>query len=258
MASSARRISDLLASGVSRQELEQSLLSLKQMWPDAAKSLAQLDLLEWDAHVLIRDNVGLLEPSSLQRHFDFEPPAPPTDDSATPTIRHPGTAALERSDERVHWSTEEWYREGSRLLEAGELEQAAEAFRLCLMERPGDAELSFLLAEVLYRLGKLDGAVERYYAAVEADHNYIEAWTQLGCLHSERGELISALESLEIALDIHPDYPEAHWHAANILQQLGQTGKAVEHWQRYLEFDKRGPWADQARQKLAGCVDTPR
>ena len=249
---SARRIADLLASGVSREELEVSLLSLQRMWPEAARSLAQLDLLERDAHLLIRDRIGLLEPASRQRHFDFEPPPPaPPQAGAAETIRHPGAAQLDRGDERAHWSTDEWFREGCRFLDAGALDSAVEAFRLCLMERPGDPELNFLLAEALYRLRKLDGAIERYYAAVESDHNYIEGWTQLGCLHAEQGQLASALEALEIALDIHPDYPDAHWHAANILSQLGQAEKAVLHWKRYLQFDNRGPWAEQARQRLA-------
>jgi tetratricopeptide (TPR) repeat protein len=253
---SARRIADLLASGVSRQELEENLLRLQQMWPEAARSLAQLDLLERDAHVLIRDDQGLLEPVSRQRHFDFEPspPAPPPA-GALSTLRHPGAASLDHHHERAHWSTEAWFREGCRFLDAGHLEPALEAFRLCLMERPGDAELNFLLAETLYRLRKLDGAIERYYAAVESDHNYIEGWTQLGCLHAEKGELTSALEALNIALDIHPDYPDAHWHAANILSQLGQSGKAILHWEQYLLFDKRGPWAEQARQHLAEAAE---
>jgi len=250
---SARRIADLLASGVSREELESSLLRLRQLWPDTARSLAQLELLARDSHVLLRDEAGLKEPATGQRRFDFEPP-PAREEPAAAPLRHPA-ANIDRTDERVLWSTDEWFREGCRLLEGGTLSGAVEAFRLCLMEKPAEPELNFFLAEALYRLGNREGALERYYATVESDHNYLEAWTQLACVHAEKGELESALEALEIALDLHPDYPDAHWHAANVLDQMGQTERAVSHWKSYLGHDNRGPWAEQARQRIAesGC-----
>jgi hypothetical protein len=31
---------------------------------------------------------------------------------------------------------------------------------------------------------------------------------------------------------------------------MGRTDEAVVHWERYLQFDSRGPWAEQARQRL--------
>jgi tetratricopeptide (TPR) repeat protein len=123
---------------------------------------------------------------------------------------------------------------------------------MCLMDRPGDPEVNLHLAEALLRAGQPRAALERYYAAVEADHDYIEAWTQLGCLHAELNELDAAAEALRIALDRHPDYPDAHWHLADVLSRLGRDDEAVAHWQSYLEHDNRGPWAETARQRLEG------
>ncbi len=130
------------------------------------------------------------------------------------------------------------------------MNEAVEAFRLCLIDDPHRPDANFQLAEVLYRLGRIDGALERYHVAVELDHNYLEAWTQLGCLHAERGEPQAALEAFDVALDVHAEYPDAHLHKAEILQQLGRIEEAIEHWQTYLKFDTRGPWADNARRRL--------
>ena len=55
------------------------------------------------------------------------------------------------------------------------------------MSRPGSPEINFHLAEALFRDGNQDGALERYYAAVEADHEYLESWTQIGCIHAAQG-----------------------------------------------------------------------
>ena len=46
------------------------------------------------------------------------------------------------------------------------------------------------------------------------------------------------------ALSVHADYPDAHWHVADILVQLGRPDEAAAHWRKYLEFDHRGPWAE--------------
>ncbi|HID21046.1 MAG TPA: tetratricopeptide repeat protein, partial [Planctomycetaceae bacterium] len=83
------------------------------------------------------------------------------------------------------------------------------------------------------------------------DPEYIEAWTQLGCLHAELGQPEAALDAFEIALGTEPNYPDALYHKAQLLDQLGQKDEAAECWRRYLQFDDRGPWAETARQHLA-------
>src|SRR5690349_13462682 len=114
---------------------------------------------------------------------------------------------------------------------------------MSLMDRPSDAETQFSLAEALYRAGNVAGALERYHAAVEQDHEYLEAWVQLGCVEAELGHFDHAEDAFRLALSVHDDYPDAHWHLADVLHQAGRTDEAVVHWRRYLEFDHRGPWA---------------
>jgi tetratricopeptide (TPR) repeat protein len=249
--SSARRIVSLLSSGVSRKELEESLETLRSVLRDVDRPLAQLEMLAQDSRLLYRDEIGLVEPRTGQRHFEFEPPQSP-EEPTTGGEHFSQPRGSSRDDRRVRWTTDEWFHEGCRQLEQND-EAAVESFRMCLMDKPGDAELNFFLAEALYRNGNLDGAVERYYAAVEADHNYLEAWTQLGCVHSERGELEAALDAFDIALNLHPEYPDAHWQKADVLGQLNRADEAVQHWRKYLEHDSRGPWAEQARQRISAA-----
>jgi Flp pilus assembly protein TadD len=149
-----------------------------------------------------------------------------------------------------HWTSAEWLSAGQQAADAGELEQAVAAFRLCLLENPHDPELHFHLAECLYRQGQLEAATERYYAAVECDHQYIEAWTLLGCVLEERGRKEEALSAFGVALEFHPEYPDAHRHKAALLDQMGQAEEAKTHWQTYLKYDQKGPWADEARARL--------
>ena len=251
---SARRLSELLSQGVPRSEIESSLGNLCQITGGTDRPLAQLQLLARDSRIVYRDGHGFLEPASGQRLFDFD-----GDDSGdlvtSPT--EPLVTDIESNlpDNHLHWTFRDWFDRGRQLLEEDSVTEAVEAFRMCLMDQPGHAEVNFHLAEALYRSDRSEAALERYYAAVESDHDFIEAWTQLGCLHEERGELEAALEAFQVALDAHPDFPDAHWHKAEVLWQLGQSDQAIPHWERYLEFNGRGPWAETARHRLDEVSD---
>ncbi|HEX4069927.1 MAG TPA: tetratricopeptide repeat protein [Planctomycetaceae bacterium] len=260
-AAGVRRLSELLTAGIPLAQLESSLMKLQTMLPALDRPLAQLNLLAQDSRLLVRDSHGLVEPFTRQRCFDFVPPAPPGDeDTNEPGIisdrRLTGNGEMNASA-RLHWSADQWFEEGCRLLDEHETASAIEAFRAALMSRAGSPEINFHLAEALYRADNADGALERYYAAVEADHDYLEAWTQIGSIHAANGELESALEAFSIALTVHADYPDAHWHVADVLVQLGRPEEAAAHWRKYLEYDRRGPWAEQARQRLKAMGEEP-
>jgi DNA-binding transcriptional MerR regulator len=241
----ARRLAELVDAGVPVKEIQASLAQLEHVVGVGTRPLAQLEILASDRHLLYRDERGLLKTAGGQRLFEFAGPPRQTPASSEAAI-HP-TAPQE---DRSRWTAHDWFEEGRRLADEGHLADAVEAFRLSLMEDADAPEVQFYLAEALYRLGNATGALERYHVAAELDHNYIEAWTQIGCLHAELGQLTPAIDAFDIALDIHSDYPDAHLHKAEALHQAGRTAEAAVHWRKYLEFDQTGPWAEAARKRL--------
>lgn len=243
----ARRLADLIASGASAESLATSLDRLRHVVPGIDRPLAQLQLLTQGSHVLYRDPKGWLDPASGQRVFTFEEPPPSTEVPPEPTVSVPFPAV--RSDTPVH-PPDHWFREGCRLSEEGHLAAAVEAYRLALIASPHEADYHFHLADTLYRQGNLRGAIERYFVTVEQDHQFLEAWTQLGCTLAESEDLDAARDAFRVALDLHPDFPDAHFHLAQLLERLGDGLAARHHWQTYLTFDQRGPWAELARQRL--------
>jgi tetratricopeptide (TPR) repeat protein len=251
----ARRIAELIAAGVPRKAIQAGLEKMHATMSHLDSPLAQLDILGRGSRMLYRDDSGLVESISGQRCFDFD--AAGIDEEANAPSLSIESADFPRASPATT-PPPDWFIEGCRLLDDGDLDAAIEAFRLFLMQHPGDAEANFFLAEILFRQDNRDGAIERYYAAVEADHEYIEAWTQLGCLLADADQAESALAALDIALSVHPDYPDAHLHKAELLHQTGDDEQAIIHWQAYLQYDSRGPWAQQARQRLQalGCEET--
>ncbi len=253
---SARRLCDLTASGVRADQIAASLERLHLLLPNLVRPVAQLEVLAHGANGLaFRDESGLIETTG-QRLFDFDPPLADMDsDDDGPSTIPIRPAPPDAPADRQKWSAEDWFQEGCRLAESNEMTQAIEAMRLAVIDDPLNPSYHFHLADALYRQRKPDAAIERYHIAVELDHNFLEAWTQLGCVLSEVGDQPGASSAFRIALDLHPDYPEAHFHLAGVLEQLGQTEEAAEHWQKYLEFDQRGPWAEIARERLLGEIE---
>lgn len=246
--SNARRLAELLAAGVPVRELQSGLNRLREVLGEIDRPLAQLEILARGKQVVYRDASGHLVAVSGQKLFDFDridaAEETPADDRETVSL------PMDEPEATAEFSAEEWFEEGCRLNEAGHLSAAVEAFRMSLIDDPTNAETHFLLAETLYRQDNLAGALERYHVAIELDHQYLEAWTQLGCVHAQLGDWEAAAAAFRVALDVHADYPDAHFHLAEALCQMGQQPSAIEHWQRYLEYDRRGPWAASARKRL--------
>jgi hypothetical protein len=57
-------------------------------------------------------------------------------------------------------------------------------------------------------------------------------------------------------LALHPDFADAHYNLATVLEELGGKRQAREHLLRYLELvadadDAHAPWAEEARARLS-------
>lgn len=247
---SARRLTDLLAAGVSRRQIENSLRELSGVLGDVARPLAQLEFLSSVRELGYRDDAGRLKTLAGQRLFEFDRLDEPAD--AEPSIRLP------EPDEPS--TPASCFAEACRLVNVGDLTAAIALYRRVLRERPVDPETRFHLAETLYRAGNTAGAVEQYRMAAELELDYVEAWTQLGCVALETQDTATAEEAFRAALKRHPDYPDAHYHLAQLLTESGRMAEASAHWKRYLEFDDTGPWAATARQRLSEFQedDSPR
>lgn len=264
----ARRVAELLQSGVTQQQLARSLATVSKFLPDSGRMLERLELLADHHRLVIRDRHGYFDPQTRQRYFDFQ---------ATP-----GSTAAPRSDEQVasvddssgaHEAAEDeeyregrllrfdppggakktatdWLVEGCRKAEIADTTAAIRCFRQALRIRPNDAEAHFYLADSLYRLGKHEAALERYLAAVENDAEYLEAWNQIGCVYAEMNRWQEALQAYDEALAILPEFAETHLHKAETLRMMRRIPEAVQHWKLYLQHDQRGPWAEMVHQRL--------
>lgn len=248
----ARRLSELVQSGVTQNELLHSMKMLNKLLPESARVLEQLEILSDQRHLVIRDEHGVFEATTRQRLFNFGEEESKTESDREEETEREQHAHLLRFDlpATQPQTATDWMIEGCRRSEMADSSAAIRCFHQALRVRPDDAEAHFYLADCLYRLGKQEAALERYLAAIENDPEYLEAWTQIGCLYAELHKWTESLLAFDEALHLFPDFPEVHLHKAETLRQMKQFDEAIKHWKRYLELDQRGPWAELAHQRL--------
>ncbi len=231
----ARRLAELLAAGMSPSAIERKLEALGRFLPGVARPLAQLSVIVRGKHILLRQGGGLVEPGG-QLHFDFDA----TESGAETEAALPSLSP----------SPNQMCRLAAELEEDGQLAAAADMLRAAMAAGGPKAELCFQVAELLYRLGDLAGARERYYVAVELDEDYVEARANLGCVLAETGQPELAVAALEGALVFHSEYEDAHYHLARILDELNRHEEAERHWREFLTQAPDSPWAEEARRRL--------
>ena len=149
---------------------------------------------------------------------------------------------------------DEMCRMAAELEESGELEAAAEMYRAAMAAAGPSAEICFQLAELLYRLGDLSAARERYYMAVELDEDYVEARANLGCVLAETGQRDLAVAAFRGRWPIIPTMPTptTTWPAR--WTSWAAATEARPHWQAFLDQAPDSPWADE-RPRPAGRHD---
>jgi tetratricopeptide (TPR) repeat protein len=239
----ARRLAELLAAGLSPGAIEKKLAAVARWWPRVERPLAQLSVIVEGRELLFRAGEGLVEAGG-QRRLDFDLDSSAADAPASlPMVLDRAISA----DELRGWAHD--------CEDRGQLTEAAEMLRSALTAGGPSAVDCFDLAEILYRLGDLPGARERYFMAVELDEEFVEARANLGCVLAELGEFDLAAAAFSGALSLEPDYPDAHFHLAHALDDLGRVEEANEHWRRFLELAPEIPWAEEARSRLGRLDD---
>jgi len=164
---------------------------------------------------------------------------------------HDASPVLPFDDADAPTTAHEFLALASELEASGDIEAASEAIRALLQAEGPSAQVSFMLAELLYRSGDLTAARERYYVAIEFDSDHLEARTSLGCVLAELGDHELAEAALEGVLRQQPDYADAHWHLAGVLDEMGREADATRHIRAFVALAPDSPWVRMAHERLA-------
>ena len=250
-----RRLARLLESGFGLREIDARLAELH---PDGAAAAARLGqrIVVDGRRLSVRSGENLLGAGG-QRQFGFytadldRPEATAADAPAALPLPSWDAAALPAAEGDEPVTGRELLALAAELEACGDTEGATEALRALLQAEGPSAHLSFMLAELLYRSGDLTAARERYYTAIEFDEDHLEARTSLGCVLSELGDHELAEAALEGVLRQQPDYADAHWHLAGVLDEVGRESEAIRHLRTFVALSPDSPWVRMALDRLA-------
>ena len=89
---------------------------------------------------------------------------------------------------------------------------------------------------IAHRAGKPDEAVACYRRALELKPDFAEAHNNLGNALQDQGKLDEAVACYRRALELKPDFAEAHNNLGNALKDQGKLDEAVACYRRALEL----------------------
>lgn len=242
-----RAIAGLLARDVKLRDLTAVVRALRQMLPTVDHPLAELRVVSDGKTISVRLPTGAIEPITGQMLIDFD-----TRELHDEVVRrlHPRPVAAPPAE-----------RDPQRALalcsEANELDESAATmhraeilYRRALELDPTLAIAHTNLGNIKFRQGSDDEAMVHYRRALSIDPYQAEAQYNLGYVLLDRGRPNEAVKFLIGATRRDPSFADAHFYLAVACETLGDRTKARQAWQRYLELEPSGPWADVARHHL--------
>ncbi len=90
--------------------------------------------------------------------------------------------------------------------------------------------------------GDKDKAIADWEVAIQVDPNYAEAHSNLGLMYYEKKEFDRALELFNKALTLNPNYATAMKYRANSYVNKGQLQQAIPDYQKYNQLSPNDPY----------------
>ncbi len=226
---SIRDLWRLISSGCDGRQIQRSLSRLARWSSEADQALA--DLQRFGRSWVTRASDGGLVDGYGQRLFVFDEASDQpslswreADDPDDPQAAFERAVSLETEPAAAIASYEYW------------------------LNRFGpDAAVCFNLANLLAAAGSPQNALPHYQQAARLQDDNACVWNNFGLALADLGRLEEASEMLARALQCDPDYADAYYNAADILDLRGQAAQARLMWLRYLSLQPAGEHASFAR-----------
>src|SRR5262249_49128422 len=123
------------------------------------------------------------------------------------------------------------FQRGNELYQQGKLDEAIASYRQCVALRPD-------FPQARYNLGIALGDAEHYEDAraclrqvIQAEEENAEAYNSLGYVASRLRETDKAISYCERAVELQPNYPQAHLNLGLNLLQIGDYARGFAEWE---------------------------
>jgi len=122
------------------------------------------------------------------------------------------------------------------------LDQAEKEFKMVLVLNPSHLGVHNQIGLIHYERGKFDPALEEFKLAL-AQAEYTEVYYNLSLTYDKKSMRKEALAAIVKALQLDPNYAEAHNHAGNLFLAQGNLLTAAVHFKHAVQLDPRNSLA---------------
>jgi len=129
------------------------------------------------------------------------------------------------------------------LIHQGKLEDAEANYRKLIATGTKNHIVYGNLAALCGMQGRFDELTVLLNKALQLKPNYPEAHYNLGVALKQQGKLNAAISSYNTALKLKPDYPEAHYNLGNALKEQGDLDAAISSFNTALQLKPNFPEA---------------
>ena len=124
-----------------------------------------------------------------------------------------------------------------RIHSLGKISKAAKYYQYCIEQGLNDPRVFSNYGVILKDLGKYPEAELSTRKAIELNPDYINAHLNLGNILRDLGKFKEAELSTRKAIELNPDYAEAHLNLGNILRDLGKFKEAELSTRKAIELN---------------------
>jgi tetratricopeptide (TPR) repeat protein len=237
-----RATSDLLAKRVRIGEVARAIAALRKTLPRVTRPLQELRIVSDGKRVIVRAEGSAFEPVTGQLVLDFR-----VDHLTRDVVR---VLRPETEDARRRTAYDCYLRASAKDEDPATFDDAENLYRRAVELDPFLAIAYTNLGNLRFRRGDEAQAEALYRHALSMDARQPEAHYNLGYVMLERGRYAAAIDHLQRAVEADARFADAHFNLAMAYESSMDAVRARRHWQRYLELEPSGAWADVAREHL--------
>ena len=136
---------------------------------------------------------------------------------------------------------------GAAYMDLHEWDKAEQALRRALEINPKTANAYFALGEIYWQQKKYSEAEKSLRDGLAIEDRSWRGHFTLSRVFWSKGDLSKAGRQVGLAIQLNPNFAEAHLLAGNILLRVNKREDALAEFQEYLRLAPKGEFAAQAR-----------
>jgi tetratricopeptide (TPR) repeat protein len=146
---------------------------------------------------------------------------------------------------------------GTTYMDLGEWEKAEEALNRALEIDPKTVNTLFAIAELNVQRKNYVEAERFLIDGLNIENRSWQGHFMLGRLYWSKNEIVKAGRQVALALQLNPNFADAHMLGANILLRAGKREDALFEFEEYLRLAPKGAYATQARETVQKLKQSP-